>query len=469
MAACTYLHSDTSAQLLMAKSKLPSLQCHYTIPKLELNGLTLAIGLTNSVFSQLKSVLNIKGVYVFSDSEIVLSWLKIKSEKEVGQFVSNRLIEIRNITNHMTEQGCFVRFGYVSPQDNPADCATRGLNKDELVLHFWWTGPNFIHFPSRKWLNQRKIFEIHEDDKTSWNENEDPMKVFIVGDAGREKEKEEFELLKPAQIRTFGKARRIMAYVVRIVVTIVAKLITKRDRSLTLSLMIKCDQPLASEPLNGKEIQRAETLLIKHHQETKITPEIIKALQHLNILKDDEGILRCYLRLGRAQMNDMTKYPILIFQKTDLAKMIICDYHRKGHPGINHTIALVRQKFWIPQLRSQVITLIRKCLQCQKFNNLPYKYPQQEDLPKERVIRSYPIQHFGVDYFGPLPIISPVGQGKCYGSIITCMTTRLIHLDVVSDLTTVAFLHMLRRFFARRGIPQSITITHLPSNWGKQY
>ncbi|ETN79146.1 hypothetical protein NECAME_09983 [Necator americanus] len=29
MAACTYLHSNTSAQLLMAKSKLPSLQCHY--------------------------------------------------------------------------------------------------------------------------------------------------------------------------------------------------------------------------------------------------------------------------------------------------------------------------------------------------------------------------------------------------------------------------------------------------------
>ncbi|KAK6747886.1 hypothetical protein RB195_000844 [Necator americanus] len=255
-----------------------------------------------------------------------------------------------------------------------------------------------------------------------------------------------------------------MAYVVRFVVTIVAKLNTKRDRSLTLSLMIKCDQSLAYGPLSGKEIQKAETLLIKHHQETKITPEIIKALQHLNILKDDEGILRCYGRLERAQMNDMTKYPIFILQKTDLAKMIICDYHRKGYPGINHTIALIRQKFWIPQLRSQVTTLIRKCLQCQKFNNLPYKYPQQEDLPKERVIRSYPFQHVGLDYFGPLPIISPVGQGKCYGSIITCMTTRLIHLDVVSDLTTVAFLHMLRRFFfARRGIPQSITSDNAPT------
>ncbi|KAK6747885.1 hypothetical protein RB195_000843 [Necator americanus] len=160
MAACTCLHSNTSAQLLMAKSKLPSLQCHYTIPKLEPNRLALAMRLTNSVFSQLKPVINIKGVYVFSDSEIVLSWLKIKPEKEVGQFVSNRLIEIRNITNHMTEQGCFVRFGYVSSQDNPADCATRGLNKDELVLHFWWTGPNFIYFPSRKWLNQGKFLRL---------------------------------------------------------------------------------------------------------------------------------------------------------------------------------------------------------------------------------------------------------------------------------------------------------------------
>ncbi|KAK6765170.1 hypothetical protein RB195_025203 [Necator americanus] len=42
------------------------------------------------------------------------------------------------------------------------------------------------------------------------------------------------------------------------------------------------------------------------------------------------------------------------------------------------------------------------------------------------------------------------------------MATRLVHLDVVSDLSTTAFLMMLRRFFARRGLPVSITSNNAP-------
>ncbi|KJH44639.1 hypothetical protein DICVIV_09327 [Dictyocaulus viviparus] len=37
------------------------------------------------------------------------------------------------------------RFGHVGTKDNPADCATRGLNKDELRHHIWWNGPPLIH------------------------------------------------------------------------------------------------------------------------------------------------------------------------------------------------------------------------------------------------------------------------------------------------------------------------------------
>uniref|UniRef100_A0A183GVC0 Integrase_H2C2 domain-containing protein n=1 Tax=Heligmosomoides polygyrus TaxID=6339 RepID=A0A183GVC0_HELPZ len=102
--------------------------------------------------------------------------------------------------------------------------------------------------------------------------------------------------------------------------------------------------------------------------------------------------LRCYGRLGRAQLPLQAKHPALVLQKTPLAEMIINEAHEKGHPGINHTVALVRQEFWIPQLRAQVSRLIRKCVKCQKFNNLPYQYPAQEDLPKERVVRSCPFE-----------------------------------------------------------------------------
>ncbi|EYC30360.1 hypothetical protein Y032_0005g2607 [Ancylostoma ceylanicum] len=127
-------------------------------------------------------------------------------------------------------------------------------------------------------------------------------------------------------------------------------------------------------------------------------------------------------------------------------------------------MSLVRQSFWIPKLRAQVTRVIRRCIPCQKFNNLPYKYPEQGDLPAHRVCRSRPFAHVGLDDFGPLSIRQCDGtEGKSYGCIITCMATRLIHLDVVSDLSTTAFLMMLHRFFARCGLPEAITSDNAPT------
>ena len=44
------------------------------------------------------------------------------------------------------------------------------------------------------------------------------------------------------------------------------------------------------------------------------------------------------------------------------------------------------------------------------------------------------------------------------------MTTRVIHLEVLPDLTTDSFINALRRFFARRG-----TSTHLYTDNGTNF
>ncbi|KAK6764307.1 hypothetical protein RB195_024578 [Necator americanus] len=122
--ACDTCARTIRGYLLMAKSKFPSIQAHYTMPKMELNALTLAMRLAHSVLSQLKSVTNIQGIQVFTDSEIVLKWLQIKPGKEVGQFIHNRLMEVRKIDNNITEQNISVPYGYVASHENPADCET---------------------------------------------------------------------------------------------------------------------------------------------------------------------------------------------------------------------------------------------------------------------------------------------------------------------------------------------------------
>ncbi|KIH63232.1 Pao retrotransposon peptidase [Ancylostoma duodenale] len=381
-----YLYHGDRANIIMAKSKLPSIQVQYTIPKLELNAMTLAMRLTNSVLDQLHSVVNIQEIYVFSDSEVVLKWLQLKPEKEVGQFVHNRLIEIRKIHNHITEQNRLVRFGYVASHDNPADCGTRGLSRDEFAMHFWWT----MQSPPSDWLENNKFFILKTDDTGDELPSlacEQFIEILTI--SKKSSAEDDSDLFEPGQVRTWTKAKRVLAYALRFL--LVAKLNMKRINK--IMLFDKVQYPLDSIFLSRPEVQLSGKLLMKNHQNTNVTEQIIRSLHHLNIQSDSEGILRCHGRLGKAQLEDSAKYPIFILQKSFLAEIIIRDYHQKWHP--------VRTT---------------------------------SDI-----------------------------QGKCYGAILTCMVTRMVYLDVVSDLTTTAFLNMLRRFFARRGVPQSITSDYAPT------
>ena len=70
----------------------------------------------------------------------------------------------------------------------------------------------------------------------------------------------------------------------------------------------------------------------------------------------------------------------------------------------------------------------------------------------------------GVDYAGPMliksgPVCKPVFK-KAYVAVIVCFAIKAVHLELVSNLTTLAFIVTLRRFIGRRGIPRKIWSYH---------
>jgi len=68
--------------------------------------------------------------------------------------------------------------------------------------------------------------------------------------------------------------------------------------------------------------------------------------------------------------------------------------------------------------------------------------------------------HCGLDYAGPIQIRASSGRGitsrKAYIALFVCLATRAIHLELVGDYSTNAFLNAYSRFCARRGLPKTI-------------
>ncbi|XP_077280508.1 uncharacterized protein LOC143907540 [Temnothorax americanus] len=78
------------------------------------------------------------------------------------------------------------------------------------------------------------------------------------------------------------------------------------------------------------------------------------------------------------------------------------------------------------------------------------------DLPRGRVTSARPFLRTGLDYAGPILLRTSKGRGhrayKGFIAVFVCLCTKAVHLDVVSDYTTDAFLAAFRRFISRRGL-----------------
>ncbi|XP_073986107.1 uncharacterized protein [Rhodnius prolixus] len=77
-------------------------------------------------------------------------------------------------------------------------------------------------------------------------------------------------------------------------------------------------------------------------------------------------------------------------------------------------------------------------------------------LPEGRASASPPFTTTGIDYAGPFNVkiasLRSVKVLQSYLAIFVCFSTKAIHLELVTDLTTQAFLAALSRFVARRGV-----------------
>ncbi|GFV62815.1 integrase catalytic domain-containing protein [Trichonephila clavipes] len=257
-----------SCQLVQARSRVAPLKS-ISIPRLELLACTIGARLARTVKEDLKlpSLL----VFYWSDSTNDLYWIK-KSENW-AVFVSNRVKEIRNLSNPDD-------WYYVPGSKNPADLPSRGCSVDVLAKSKWWEGPDWLRGPPKDW----PIKEIYPDFEIV---NAEKRKTVT---SATNSETNKFKFFN--DVSSFGKIVRIMAYVLRFCNNL------KKNRI---------------DPKKGKlevaELYEAEKVILKEIQlETLAEEKQIK----LNTMKGDDGLIRVETRVSCRKDLETFRYPILL-------------------------------------------------------------------------------------------------------------------------------------------------------------
>jgi len=184
------------------------------------------------------------------------------------------------------------------------------------------------------------------------------------------------------------------------------------------------------------------------------------SLKTLHSFIDKEGLFRVGGRLQQSTLPYQTMHQMILPSNHHFTKLVVSAEHIRLHHAVPQLlIASLREKYWIPRIRNLVKTVIHQCLTCYRFKAQATQQLMGE-LPSTRVQPSRPFLTTGVDYAGPISLRLGPPRSKTitkgYIAIFVCFVTKAVHIEVVTSLTTEAFLAALRRFIARRGKPRTI-------------
>ena len=294
--ACAYIVAGNQSSLIMAKNRIAPLKT-ITMPKLELMGALIGARLLNYI----ESNINVSNAFLWTDSQIVLSWLET--------FVRNRVQEIKEIAGKYT-------WKYCPTTSNPADLLSRGTDYSKLRQNdMWFKGPNWIADKSKWPVWNRKdthiLANVTEAGKSTVVDEQ------IEGEMSVDFDKRERKISKIIDISRYSTYKRLLnvtSYVLRFLHN--CKGIERR-----------------TGPLNVAEIEESSIMWISNAQHTHF-PEIERDLQRtgrskhclakqLSLYVDDEDLLRSKGRIHNAPLSDMAKHPIILPTKDELTKLIV--------------------------------------------------------------------------------------------------------------------------------------------------
>jgi hypothetical protein len=314
-------------------------------------------------------------------------------------FVAN---QIGQILRHSSPE----QWKFISGKDNPADDCSRGITPDSFKSNSrWLTGPTQSQLSAEQPLT------------ASVNENPDPFITLSVCAVG----------VSSTPVKTSSPA--------------VSKLVAdsqdglarlKRDVALSLRKGANLELPITDD-----ELKQAMPTCIIVSTEEAFPEEIIALRSGKQIPRDSvlrnvsrfidpaDGLMKVDGRLKHAKLPQHARQPVIIPSDHRLTSLIIADAHNEiNHAGVEHTLSIVRRKYFLTKGRRSVRKTLARCVKCRRRRAQPQP-PIMASLPKEKLPFVRPFSTSGLDFFGPFNTVIGRRTENRYGLLITCVLCLL--------------------------------------------
>lgn len=402
-----------------------------SVPRLELQAAVLATRLSASI-KEIHNELLPKKIVYWTDSTTVVSWVR-SDHRRYKSFVAHRIAEILEGSDERD-------WRWIPTKENVADDATRA----RLPLSFdaksrWLNGPDFLRQPESHWPlepESRRSAETNEEIRHCL------LQIVEPADCG---------LLDLGPILQLTSALRVMAYCFRFAHN--ARNPDNKTRGeFTVDEMEAAERDLVRRTQCEHFADERAALMIGQPVARS------SSLRLLSPYLDGEGIIRLNGRINAAvAVDEDTRRPIIMPKTNKLTTLIVAHYHRLlKHQNQESIVCAVRQRYWIPHLRTLVRKAQLECIFCRVRSAKPAAQIMGQ-LPEDRVTPNVrPFTFTGLDYFGPVNVTIGRRREKRWVALFTCLTVRAVHLELARDLSTDACILCLRNFINTRGAPRRI-------------